>query len=611
MIIWPCPHCSARLKATEDAIGRRARCMRCKNSVEVPCTSSVSDATVTKEQTPLQHPSIPPHLPALKISGPSVWISLRNAAILAATVTTVASAFLFMRPNSNNRPEPVSGVVQVRAPMADPTATLQWLDKVRDIRLEYHCKLKYGGGKKLFEYDPRQVEAKWNAVNKTVTEDVRRQVDRSALKYFAVRAAFEELVQDTEKELEERLIWLGIRYALEDKVGEDAERAYELIPDEWIVKQDVQSVFDAMRKAGLDIAKASDVVAMAYREMRETLRQHYPRQADAMIATVDAVYQPLVVGRYERDWLDKNHPDLLRRLQIAGLREAAASQEILDLFNADQYRSDLAQYGGQRTAIFQQHAEWVATYKAEELGFLAAPNYRAMARSYPPALRETMRAKAEKLDPAADPGLYAHTLQLSTFDLIPPSKQQRARVVVYPQNSAILVKLNQALGPKVGFLGEVLPGEPTIAFAISGDGSRLLCAGKHLIEALDLKTGKFGKPIVLPDSDPPLNAVAASFLGDTVYVADQRRMLRKFEIESGREAKKFTPITLTHDETELTASADGRWLAACGSNNVQVYQADTGSEVAKFFAKGLVQDLAFASDSKTLLVGGQGRVWWL
>lgn len=90
-------------------------------------------------------------------------------------------------------------------------------------------------------------------------------------------------------------------------------------------------------------------------------------------------------------------------------------------------------------------------------------------------------------------------------------------------------------------------------------------------------------------------------------MADQRRLLRKFEIESGREAKKLTPITLSHDGTELTASADGRWLAACGSNNVQVYKADTGSEFAKFFTKGLVQDLAFASDSKTRLVGGQGR----
>lgn len=80
---------------------------------------------------------------------------------------------------------------------------------------------------------------------------------------------------------------------------------------------------------------------MADREMRETLRQHYPRKADAMIATVDVVNQPLVVVRDERDWLEKNHPDLLRQLQFAGLCEATVSKENLDLLNADQYRSDL------------------------------------------------------------------------------------------------------------------------------------------------------------------------------------------------------------------------------------------------------------------------------
>ena len=76
---------------------------------------------------------------------------------------------------------------------ADAKVTIDWLEKVSDVWLQYHCLIRFGKTKSVFSEDPGRIQDKWQAVfglAKDNNIDL-GQVDRRVQLLMAARCAYE------------------------------------------------------------------------------------------------------------------------------------------------------------------------------------------------------------------------------------------------------------------------------------------------------------------------------------------------------------------------------------------------------------------------------------
>ena len=84
-----------------------------------------------------------------------------------------------------------------------------------------------------------------------------------------------------------------------------------------------------------------------------------------------------------------------------------------------------------------------------------------------------------------------------------------------------------------------------------------------------------------------------------------------FDANTG--AALITSIVHEAAVTQLSLSADGRWLAAAAGDRVQVFDTQTRSEIARLTTKGDVRSMLFSEDGRLLVTAAFAatQVWRL
>jgi WD40 repeat protein/uncharacterized caspase-like protein len=150
-----------------------------------------------------------------------------------------------------------------------------------------------------------------------------------------------------------------------------------------------------------------------------------------------------------------------------------------------------------------------------------------------------------------------------------------------------------------------------LSAAISPDGRWLagICHNElpayHFVGLWDTQSWKLSKPSI--EADPASRTVAFTPDGKMLAIGSDAKPIQLVRVDGGEAAGTF-PGEISAGQA-LRFSADGKWLAAGGSDGFELWEAETRKLVAMYSSVPYVREVEFTPDSRILAtIGWDGRI---
>lgn len=147
-----------------------------------------------------------------------------------------------------------------------------------------------------------------------------------------------------------------------------------------------------------------------------------------------------------------------------------------------------------------------------------------------------------------------------------------------------------------------------ISGAFSPDGRYVVTAGDNIARVWDLSNGQTVAKLV--GHEKIIWKAVFSPDGKQIATTSEDGTVRLWDAQTGRESVK--PMALSAYERLVSFSPDGKLVAANARNDVHLYDASTGQEIASLKVHAEVKSISFSPDGKLLVTGsfdGRACLW--
>ena len=496
----------------------------------------------------------------------------------------------------------------------DGEDTLVWIRSVNDKYLEYHCRIRFGDDPTKLSFNGALMSNRWQEVTKILDQAAKsstgtpwKQIDNNLINYYRFKREYELLVQKKERELRDKLGYLLLRGFAEELGGEDVQKMYDAMPDNWDIKQDIPGFAADWIKAGWSVNEFHIALSKLERHVKQTISEKAGEYSQPLLREFNRLRNGEEVAKYEKQWLEKNRPALLDSLTIKAGAQLTRLHELLDPL-VDQTKLDaMARYGKTPAQRFLYHWYQCQQYEKQQLPWLAVDELNVAAKTFWAGYRDAMESKASALEGQGKWFESLQTLAHASVRSIRIGRFDRTEIVAAdPLDSGVLPKQVKIADGRLGFLGGIeLPVAPT-GIQVTKDGKTAVVLSRTGLLTYDLVSGKRKHLIFDLPSDIQLGEFAVAPDGKHAYVVSTEPAIIRYDLVDGKRDGVFPQIPVKRRDTKLAISPDGKYLATALISKINLYQTDDGKHLGETSGmfNSLIYGISFAGDGKRLYSHG-------